>query len=197
MMASTSPFAAVGIGEGGQEFASQMMAIRKDQQANNRSMREAQFRLAQADETQAAGRIKEAMSMRSDAQRQLREAMQHKESMQFRYAQLASEERRSRATLDMQRAVLAAQEDKDVRRAQVTLATAKQQALKALGDDTNYTMLQANLQKARDEDDKDAIKKAERAVQNYRDSYLAPIESVMGGGDAGATNSVVDWADFG
>lgn len=196
MMASTSPFAAVGIGEGGQEFASQMMTIRKDQQANNRSMREAQFRLAQADETQAAGRIKEAMSMRSDAEKQLRDAMQHRESMQFRYAQLASEERRSRATLDMQRAVLAAQEDKDARRAQVTLATAKQQALKALGDDTNFTMLQSALQKARDGDDEAAIKKAERAVRSYRDSYLAPIESAMGGGDAGATSSVVDWNDL-
>jgi hypothetical protein len=196
MMASTSPFAAVGIGEGGQEFASQMMTIRKDQQANNRSMREAQFRLAQADETQAAGRIKEAMSMRSDAEKQLRDAMQHRESMQFRYAQLASEQRRSRATLAMQQAVLEAQGAKDANAARVRLATAKQEALRDLGDDTNYTMLQSALQKAQKEGDEAAIKKAEKAVRSYRDSYLAPIESAMGGGDAGATSSVVDWNDL-
>jgi hypothetical protein len=196
MMASTSPFAAVAIGEGGQEYVSQMMAIRKDQQANNRSMREAQFRLAQADETQAAGRIKEAMSMRSDAEKQLRDAMQHRESMQFRYAQLASEERRSRATLDMQRAVLEAQGAKDANAARVRLATAKQEALRALGNDMNYNMLQSALQKARDGGDEAAIKKAEKAVQSYQDSYLAPIESAMGGGDAGATSSVVDWNDL-
>lgn len=196
MMASTSPFAAVGIGEGGQEFASQMMTIRKDQQTNNRSMREAQFRLAQADETQAAGRIKEAMSMRSDAEKQLRDAMQHRESMQFRYAQLASEERRSRATLAMQQAVLEAQGAKDANAARVRLATAKQEALRDLGDDTNYTMLQSALQKAQKEGDEAAIKKAEKAVRSYRDSYLAPIESAMGGGDAGATSSVVDWNDL-
>ncbi len=196
MMASTSPFAAVGIGEGGQEFASQMMTIRKDQQANNRSMREAQFRLAQADETQAAGRIKEAMSMRSDAEKQLRDAMQHRELMQFRYAQLANEERRSRATLAMQQAVLEAQGAKDANAARVRLATAKQEALRDLGDDTNYTMLQSALQKAQKEGDEAAIKKAEKAVRSYRDSYLAPIESAMGGGDAGATSSVVDWNDL-
>jgi hypothetical protein len=195
-MASTSPFAAVGIGEGGQEFASQMMTIRKDQQANNRSMREAQFRLAQADETQAAGRIKEAMSMRSDAEKQLRDAMQHRELMQFRYAQLANEERRSQATLAMQQAVLEAQGAKDANAARVRLATAKQEALRDLGDDTNYTMLQSALQKAQKEGDEAAIKKAEKAVRSYRDSYLAPIESAMGGGDAGATSSVVDWNDL-
>lgn len=196
IMASTSPFAAVAIGEGGQEYASQMTAIRKDQQANNRSMREAQFRLAQADETQAAGRIKEAMSMRSDAEKQLRDATQHREMMQFRYAQLANEERRHKATLAMQRAVLEAQGAKDANAARVRLATAKQEALRALGNDMNYNMLQSALQKARDGGDEAAIKKAEKAVQSYQDSYLAPIESAMGGGDAGATSSVVDWNDL-
>lgn len=196
MMASTSPFAAVGIGEGGQEYASQMMAIRKDQQANNRSMREAQFRLAQADEAQAAGRINQAMSMRSDAEKQLRDATQHREMMQFRYAQLANEERRHRATLDMQRAVLEAQGAKDDNAARVRLATARQGAIEALSQDTIYMGLQSALQKAVGEGDEIAIKKAEKAVRSYREDFLAPIDSAIGEAGAGATSSVVDWNDL-
>jgi len=190
MMASTSPFAGVAIGEGGQELASQLAAVRKEQQANNRSMREAQFRLAQADELQAAGRIKDAMGMRKDAEARLERSQERQEMMNYRYAALASEERRTAATLSMQKAILQAREESDTRRANATLAVARQRAMADLSQDYNYQALQGALQKAQQDGDKEAIKKAEKAVRNYRDVYLAPIEtemSMMGGASAGET----------
>lgn len=190
MMASTSPFAGVAIGEGGQELATQLAAVRKEQQANNRSMREAQFRLAQADELQAAGRIKDAMGMRKDAEARLERSQERQEMMNYRYAALASEERRTAATLSMQKAILQAREESDTRRANATLAVARQRAMADLSQDYNYQALQGALQKAQQDGDKEAIKKAEKAVRNYRDAYLAPIEtemSMMGGASAGET----------
>lgn len=196
MMASTSPFAGVALGEGGQELATQLAAVRKEQQASNRSMREAQFRLAQADELQAAGRIKDAMGMRKDAEAKLEREQERKEMMNFRYASLASEERRTKATLDMQKAVLQAREDSDRQRAATTLAVARQRAMSDLGEDMNYQTLQGALQKAKQDGDKKAIQQAEKAVRNYRDAYLAPLEAeigMMGGASSGA----VSWDDLG
>lgn len=195
MMASTSPFAGVAIGEGGQELATQLAAVRKEQQANNRSMREAQFRLAQADELQAAGRIKDAMGMRKDAEARLERSQERQEMMNYRYATLASEERRTKATLDMQKAVLAAREESDTRRATATLAVARQRAMSDLSQDINYQSLQGALQKAKQDGDEKAIQKAEKAVRNYRDAFLAPIEtemSMMGG----VSDSAVSWDDL-
>lgn len=179
MMASTSPFAAVAIGEGGQELAEQLAAVRKEQQAANRSMRQAQFQLAQADEMQAAGRIKDAMGMRKDAEAKLERENERREMMDFRYASLRSEERRAAAMVDMQKTVLKAREESDVRRQAAMLAAAKQKAVQALSSDMNFMNLQSALQKAVDSGDKTAIKKAETAVRNYRDAYLAPIESEL------------------
>ena len=195
MMASTSPFAGVALGEGGQELATQLTAVRKEQQANNRSMREAQFRLAQADELQAAGRIKDAMGMRKDAEARLERSQERQEMMNYRYAALASEERRTKATLDMQKAVLAAREESDTRRAAVTLAAARQRAMSDLSQDINYQSLQGALQKAKQDGDEKAIQKAEKAVRNYRDAFLAPIDtemSMMGG----VSDSAVSWDDL-
>ena len=195
MMASTSPFAGVALGEGGQELATQLAAVRKEQQANNRSMREAQFRLAQADELQAAGRIKDAMGMRKDAEARLERSQERQEMMNYRYAALASEERRTKATLDMQKAVLAAREESDTRRAAATLAVARQRAMSDLSQDINYQSLQGALQKAKQDGDEKAIQKAEKAVRNYRDAFLAPIDtemSMMGG----VSDSAVSWDDL-
>ena len=182
------------LGAGGEQLASQMQALRREQQANNRSLREAQFRLAQADELQAAGRIKDAMALRKDAQTRYDRAQERAEDNAYRYAVLGSEERRANATLAMQQAVLTAREESDKTRAGTTLAVALQRARGDLSQDFMYQGLLDKARKAQEDGNKAEYEKAMKAAKNYENQFLSPILTEMDSlGTGEADSGAIDW----
>lgn len=182
------------LGAGGEQLASQMQALRREQQTNNRSLREAQFRLAQADELQAAGRVKDAMALRKDAQARFDRAQERAQDNAYRYAVLGSEEKRANATLAMQQAVLTAREESDKTRASTTLAVALQRAQGDLSQDFMYQGLLDKARKAQEDGDKAAYEKAMKAAKNYENQFLSPILTEMASlGTGGADSGAIDW----
>ena len=178
MQAAAQPGGTFGgaFGAFGNKYAADLMALNRQQKMLDREMRESQFKLSQADELEAQGRLRDAMAMRKDEQARAERIAEHRDEMNVRRATLASEERRFRVQQDNALAIANARTAATSREALARLQTARVNATKNLNTDTEY---QDAVNVLRTSKDKDERKRAKQIMDARREEYLGGLEDAI------------------
>jgi hypothetical protein len=167
------------LGTLGNKYASDMAALRRSQQAMNREMRQSQYALAQADEAESQGRLRDAMGLRRDAESRAQRAAEHRDTMRMQGASLASVERRFASQQAVQKELAAARTAATDRESQARLQSALVTARKNMAADAVYQDAVARRQMAIKKKDKDALAQAEKDIQSISADYLGGVQSAI------------------
>lgn len=186
MQAASQPGGTFGgaLGTFGTKYASDLAALRQREQAMNREMRDAQYRLAQADEAQAQGRIRDAMGLRKDAQASAQRAAEHRDTINMQGAVLASQERRFQVQQANALAIAEARNAATIQDANARLFAARNTALRNLAADQQYQDAINVMSEAGKKSGKEAkaeYDKAKATALAIRSEYLSDIEDAMKG----------------
>lgn len=167
------------LGTLGTKYASDMATLRRNQQAMNREMRQSQYALAQADEAEAQGRLRDAMGLRRDAEARAQRAAEHRDTMRMQGASLASIERRFASQQDLQRELQAVRSAATDREARAKLQSALVSARKNMNSDPAYQDAVAKRQLAIKKKDKNALAAADKEINDIRTDYIGGVEAAI------------------